>query len=95
MKINDELLNYLETLTRLSLSPEEREKVTNDLSRILEYMELVKKADINASEAELPHGAETNELRTDEPEPPYDRNLLLKNAAGKDSEFFKAPQIIE
>ena len=41
VKIDDEMIDYVGILAKLSLSPEEKEAAKSDMSRMLEYLSLI------------------------------------------------------
>ena len=40
VKIDDEMIDYVGILAKLSLSPEEKEAAKSDMSRMLEYIDM-------------------------------------------------------
>lgn len=41
VKIDDEMIDYVGILAKLSLSPEEKEAAKSDMSRMLEYIDML------------------------------------------------------
>ncbi len=95
MKIDTELISYLEELSRLKLSEDEKNKAQSDLNRILDYID--KLAELDTADIEpLSHPFEfTNNFREDEAKPSADRELILKNAPEKKDGCFKVPKTVE
>ena len=81
-------------LARLALTPEEEEKFSAELSKILEYVEQLNELDTEGvppttRAIELSNITRTDALNTDR-----DREALLDNAPDRDGDFFKVPQIM-
>ena len=45
VKIDDEMIDYVGILAKLSLSPEEKEAAKSDMSRMLEYIDMLNQLD--------------------------------------------------
>ena len=65
MQINNELITYLEDLSRLTLSKEEEEKAKVDLEKILNYIDKLNELDTTDVEAISHPFAFTNNLKKD------------------------------
>ena len=48
VKIDDEMIDYVGILAKLSLSPEEKEAAKSDMSRMLEYIDMLNQLDTSA-----------------------------------------------
>ena len=95
MKIDDELLSYLEDLSYLTLCDDEKSRISCDLQKIMNSIEKIK--DINtdgASECITPFD-KVNVFRDDEVQTSFDRELILKNAPCRNEEMFIAPKTVE
>jgi len=95
MIIDDKIITYLEDLSNLSLSGDEKKQFKNDLSKILESFECVKKVDTKGVVPSVHPFGEFNNLREDIVTPSVDRDILLKNASNRDEETFIAPKTME
>ena len=95
MKIDDELIAYLEDLSCLTLSDSEKNRLSGDLQKILDYM--ARLGELNtAGVSERSHPFDNvNAFRDDEVRPSYDRDLILKNAPVKNEEMIIAPKTVE
>lgn len=95
MKIDDTLIDYIEDLSRLRLSREEKHNAKDDLSKILSYIDKLNEIDTS----DLPETSHpfsfTNNFREDEIRPSYDRELILQNAPQKKDGCFKVPKTVE
>ena len=50
VKIDDEMIDYVGILAKLSLSPEEKEAAKSDMSRMLEYIDMLNQLDTSEIE---------------------------------------------
>ena len=93
--IDDNLIKYLEELSRLTLTPEEEERSKAELSKILEYIDMLGELDTDEVEP-MSHPFEyTNNFREDECVPSTDREEILKNAPQQKDGCFKVPTTVE
>ena len=95
MKINDELIEYLEELSRLRLSDEQKEKAKTDLSEILNYIDKLNELDTTDVEAISHPCPFTNNFREDERVASFDRELILANAPEQKDGSFKVPKTVD
>lgn len=93
MQITAEMVDYVSSLARLRLPPEEKSAVAAELKKILDYMELINEADGLEVGDNMP--PLYNVMRPDEAEPSLDRALLLANAPAHDGEAFLVPKTVE
>ncbi len=95
MIIDDKLIAYLEELSCLTLTDEEKQRLTGDLKDILSGMERLSELDTEGA-AERSHPFDNvNAFREDETRPSFDRELILRNAPDRTDEMFAAPRSIE
>ncbi len=93
MKIDLEMINYLEELSRLSLNESEKLESMEALTSILQYMDKLNEVDTTTIEP-LSHPFEAvNAFREDEIRPSFDRNDILANSPVKTDEFFIVPKV--
>ncbi|HEX9445776.1 MAG TPA: Asp-tRNA(Asn)/Glu-tRNA(Gln) amidotransferase subunit GatC [Candidatus Binatia bacterium] len=95
MKITREEVQRVALLARLQLSPDEENRLTEQLDKILQYMEKLDRLDTEKVEP-LAHAVDVvNAFRedrvTNEPRP----EVLLANAPAREKTFIKVPKIIE
>ena len=95
MKIDEELITYLEDLSQLNLSEEEKPRLKAELEKILSYM-----AHLGVLDTEgVPEGShpfdKVNAFREDEVKSSLHRELILRNAPKKSDEMIIAPKTIE
>ncbi len=95
MQIDEKLISYLEDLSCLALSEEEKVCLEGDLSKILSGMARLNEMNTeNVPERSHPFD-HVNAFREDEREASFDRELILKNAPECSGEMFIAPKTIE
>ena len=93
--INLDLINYLEGLSNLTLSDEEKQRLTGELQKILSYMERLGELDTEGVPERSHPFDHVNVFRGDEVRPSFDRELILQNAPDKDAEMYIAPRTVE
>ncbi|OIO29620.1 MAG: Asp-tRNA(Asn)/Glu-tRNA(Gln) amidotransferase GatCAB subunit C [Candidatus Hydrogenedentes bacterium CG07_land_8_20_14_0_80_42_17] len=94
MSISIDEVKHIAFLARLSLTEEEAERYSNDLSRILEYASTICKLD-TADVPTTSHVIEIkNVLRDDETGNTLDRETVLSQAPSSDDACFIAPRIL-
>jgi aspartyl-tRNA(Asn)/glutamyl-tRNA(Gln) amidotransferase subunit C len=84
-------------LARLTLSPGEEERLREELSAILGYVEQLGELDLDGV-APMTHALAAGDavpLRTDEPAPCLDPEEALANAPEREGTWFKVPRILE
>jgi len=94
MQIDSELLSYLEDLSCLALSEGEKTSLTGDLQKILDYMARLGELDTNGVPERSHPFDNVNAFRDDEARPSFERDLILKNAPARNSEFIIAPKTV-
>ena len=94
MEVNDELIDQLSNLARLTFEPEEKEGIRNDLQKMISFIEKLNELDTTGVEPLLFMTDEVNVLRDDEVKGSVTREKGLLNAPLKDDKFFKVPKVI-
>ncbi|MFM7565157.1 MAG: Asp-tRNA(Asn)/Glu-tRNA(Gln) amidotransferase subunit GatC [Flavobacteriales bacterium] len=93
MEINDALINHLSNLARLACQGEDKEKIKNDLNRIVGFMNKLNELDTEGYEPLIYLTQEENRFREDEIIPTLSKEEVLKNAPKKDSDYFRIPKV--
>lgn len=95
MRLSAEEVRHIAMLARLGLSEEEVEKFRNQLSNILENMEILAELDT----AGLPPTAQSitleNVYRQDEPQPSLPVEDILANAPDREENYLKVNAVLE
>ena len=95
MKITEEMVAYISTLSRLKPDEAETARMTAELEKIVSYMEVLNALDTDGIEPLSHVFPVKNVLREDVVEPSFPREELLKNAPGGDEEAFLVPKAVE
>ncbi len=88
-------IEQIAELARLSLKPEEKEKLRKDLESILSYVEQLKGVPTEQAEPTSHVLNLENVFRKDEVKPCDIREDVLKHAPQREGNFFKVPKVIE
>ena len=95
MKLTREEVQRVASLARLRFTPKDEECLTEELDRILEYMEKLNQLDTSRIEP-FTHAATTkNPMREDAITNKPNADALLANAPAQENHFFQVPKIIE
>ena len=95
MKITSEEIRHVAILARLDLTPDEQERLTGQLGRILEYMDKLNELDTSGVEP-MSHAVDmVNALRPDRAVNQPQTEALLSNAPAREDDFLSVPKIIE
>tara|TARA_B100000401_G_C52178564_1_gene426704 strand:- start:131 stop:421 length:291 start_codon:yes stop_codon:yes gene_type:complete len=95
MKVNDKLIANLSRLAKLKFNSKSAEKIKSDLNIILKFVDIISKTDTNSLKPLIYISEETNVLRKDEVTNQVSQEDALKNAPGKDSDYFKVPTVLK
>lgn len=95
VEINDELIAYLEQLSRLNLSEEEKENAKKNLKGIFEHIDNLNELNTSGVEPVSHPFPFTNFFRDDEVEQSYSRDDILLNAPQKKDGCFSVPKTLE
>ncbi|RME15497.1 MAG: Asp-tRNA(Asn)/Glu-tRNA(Gln) amidotransferase subunit GatC [Bacteroidetes bacterium] len=93
-KINEELIDQLAHLARLEFHQEEKQKILNDLNRILDYIDTLNELDTDHVEPLVYLSPNQNILREDKVIETMKKEKALNNAPKKDSDYFRVPKVI-
>jgi aspartyl-tRNA(Asn)/glutamyl-tRNA(Gln) amidotransferase subunit C len=94
MEVNDALIDKLAHLARLEFAPEEKERLKNDLQKIIAFVEQLQTLDTEDEEPVLQMSSNTDVLRDDQEKPSLSREEALKNAPKTDGQYFMVPKVI-
>lgn len=88
-------VKYVAHLARLSLSPEEEEKLGSQLGNILGYIEKLKEVDVSGVEPTAHAFPLVNVTRPDEVQPCMPHEEALRNAPAQANGLFMVPKIVD
>ncbi|MCO5269954.1 MAG: Asp-tRNA(Asn)/Glu-tRNA(Gln) amidotransferase subunit GatC [Brumimicrobium sp.] len=95
MEFNDELIDHISQLAKLSFSGEEREEIKENMQRILDFMGKLEKVNTDDIEPLIYLSNEINILRDDEPKTSISHEEILLNAPKKDSDYIRIPKVLD
>ena len=88
-------VKYVAHLARLSLSPEEEQKISAQLGDVLGYIEKLKEVDVAGVEPTAHAFPLVNVTRPDEARPSISNEDALRNAPAQANGLFLVPKIVE
>ena len=95
MAISKKEVEYVADLARLQFSDDEKERLSGEMSKILDYMETLEEVDTTNVEP-LEHVIELEyRFRDDKADEPLSHEDALKNAPDADTDYFRVPRVIE
>jgi aspartyl-tRNA(Asn)/glutamyl-tRNA(Gln) amidotransferase subunit C len=96
MKIDANTLDRIAELARLDLGDAEaRAAITNDMQRVLDFVEKLNEVDTTGVEPLIFMTDEENVLREDVAALEITKKEALMNAPVKDSDYFKVPRVVD
>lgn len=95
MQITPELIKYLETLARITLSEDEEKKVGAELQDILSYIDMLNELDTEGVEAMSHCFPVTNVMREDVVAPSMTPDEIVANAPESQDGYFVVPKTVE
>lgn len=95
MNIDNATIDHLAHLARLEFENEAKDEIKKDLTRILSFVDKLNELDTTGIEPLIYMSDEVNVLRDDEVKQEITREEALLNAPKKDSDYFKAPKMVE
>ena len=95
MQITPELVKYLESLARITLSEEEEKKVGAELGDILAYIDMLNELDTDGVEAMSHCFPLTNVMREDEGAPSMSPDEITANAPESSDGSFVVPKTVD
>jgi aspartyl-tRNA(Asn)/glutamyl-tRNA(Gln) amidotransferase subunit C len=88
-------VKYVAHLARLSLTPEEEQKIGAQLGSVLGYIEKLKEVDVSSVEPTAHAFPLVNVMRSDEIRPSMSHEDALRNAPAQANGLFMVPKIVE
>ncbi len=93
MTITQETVEHVAKLARLELTPDEVQRYTQDLGKILTLVEQLNEVDLSQIEVGMETNVPTN-FREDKQIREFSHNELLANAPAEEDGFFRVPKIL-
>jgi aspartyl-tRNA(Asn)/glutamyl-tRNA(Gln) amidotransferase subunit C len=88
-------IHYVAHLARLALTPEEEQKLADQLGHILEHIEKLKQLDVANVEPTAHAAPLVNVTRPDEIRPSLPHAAAMRNAPAQANGLFIVPKIVE
>ncbi|MGT2888136.1 Asp-tRNA(Asn)/Glu-tRNA(Gln) amidotransferase subunit GatC [Streptococcus didelphis] len=95
MKISEEEVRHVATLSKLSFSDQETSEFASSLSKIVDMVELLNEVDTDGVAVTTTMADQKNVMRQDIAQAGTDRDLLFRNVPEKENHFIKVPAILE
>ena len=93
--VDKKIVEYVANLARIKVSEEEKEFLSDQLSKILSYVDKLKELNVEKAEPLRGLHLENNIFRPDEVKASNLTDEILKNAPQKEGNYFKIPKVIE
>ena len=95
MRLSPEEVDHIALLSRLDLSPTERERAATELTQILNYFEKLNELDTQNVEPTAQVFPTVNVLREDVVRPSLSPAAALQNAPESAADMFQVPRVVE
>ncbi len=95
MKITEQDIQNVASLSRLKIRPDESAKILSQLNEILTYIENLNSIDTTNIEPTTYALPMQNVFREDKVKPSIDRELALSTAPLQEDGYFKVPRVLE
>ncbi|TDQ19314.1 aspartyl/glutamyl-tRNA(Asn/Gln) amidotransferase subunit C [Algoriphagus boseongensis] len=95
MKIDKESIKKIAHLARLEFDENSAEKMSKDMSKILDWVEQLNEVDTSNVEPLTTMSSEVNDMREDKVGTHMSHDEALKNAPKRDSDYFRVPKVLE
>ncbi len=95
MEINNEIVDKIASLSKLTFSGAEKEAIKNDMNKMLDFVGKLEEVDTEGVSPLIHISEEVNVLRPDKSEYSISQEEALKNAPKKDSTYFKIPKVLK
>jgi aspartyl-tRNA(Asn)/glutamyl-tRNA(Gln) amidotransferase subunit C len=95
MKIDKDSIKKIAHLARLEFDESSAEKMSKDMSQILDWVEQLNELDTSNVEPLTTMSTELNDMREDQAGQHLDHKAALKNAPKSDSDYFRVPKVLE
>lgn len=95
MEINEKVVKEVAHLARLEFDEEKLEKIKSDMNRMIGFVNKLNELNTDQIDPLIYMSEEINVLREDLVVQEITQKEALKNAPKKDSDYFKAPKVIE
>ena len=95
MSIDRETVDHVALLARLALSDEERDRLSGQMSSLLEHINLIGEADTSQVPATAHVSPLRNVMADDKSRPSYPPADMLANAPAREDNYFRVRAVLE
>ena len=95
MSIDRETVDHVALLARLALSDEERDRLSGQMSSLLEHINLIGEADTSQVPATAHVSPLRNVMADDKSRPSYPSADMLANAPAREDNYFRVRAVLE
>jgi aspartyl-tRNA(Asn)/glutamyl-tRNA(Gln) amidotransferase subunit C len=95
MKIDTDAIRKIAHLARLEFDEKSTEKMSKDMSQILDWAEQLNEVDTSGVDPLTTMSSEVNIMREDKVGTHLNHEDALKNAPKSDSDYFRVPKVLE
>lgn len=95
MKIDKESIKKIAHLARLEFDESSAEKMSKDMSQILDWVEQLNEVETSEVEPLTTMSSEINDMREDKVTSHLTHEEALKNAPKRDANYFRVPKVLE
>ncbi|MCF6249003.1 MAG: Asp-tRNA(Asn)/Glu-tRNA(Gln) amidotransferase subunit GatC [Desulfobacula sp.] len=95
MKISKDEVEKIAHLARLKIQDSQKEKMADQLSNILQYIDKLKDVDVEGVTLSSGAAFMNNVLRSDELKPSPGPKVTLANAPERDEDFYTVPRVVK
>ena len=95
MKINHNVISKLARLSKLKFNEDEMKLISNDLSKMLEFINQLQDLDTEGIDPLIHVNEEINNWREDQVQGMISQEEALSNSPVKDGTYFKLPKVLD
>ena len=95
MKVNKELIAKLSSLSKLKFNKEETELISEDLSKMVDFINQLNELETDGIEPLIHMNEEINNWREDKLDEVLSQEEALSNSPVQDSTYFKLPKVLD
>jgi aspartyl-tRNA(Asn)/glutamyl-tRNA(Gln) amidotransferase subunit C len=95
VKINHKVISKLARLSKLKFNEDEMKLISNDLSRMLEFINQLQDLDTEGIDPLIHVNEEINNWRDDQVQGMISQEEALSNSPVKDGTYFKLPKVLD
>ncbi|MGB1051698.1 MAG: Asp-tRNA(Asn)/Glu-tRNA(Gln) amidotransferase subunit GatC [Chitinophagales bacterium] len=95
MKVDLKLVERLASLAKLSFNTEEKERLVNDLERMIGFVDTLDQLDLSNEKPMTQVHEVKGRLRSDDTMPTLAKEDVFRSAPSHDGTYFKVPKVIK